>query len=208
MTKSGAFPKIKLSLMHELLSTTAPKRMTRIKSESLLAGTSLMIHTNSPPKQPTWYLQKIMWNSVISTPSAKFGGADIKNMYLKTPLNRYKYMHMPLKLFLDDIIAHYSLCKKSLNGYVYMEICQGMYGLPQAGILANKLLQQRLGRHGNFEVQHTPGLWKHILRPIWFNLCLNSFGVKYIGNENLKHLFAALHTETYDIVEDWDGDLY
>jgi len=85
-------------------------------------------------------MQKIMWNSVISTPSAKFGGADIKNMYLKTPLDQYKYMRMPLKLFPNDIIAHYSLPKKALNGYVYMEICRGMYNLPQAEILANKLL--------------------------------------------------------------------
>ncbi len=83
---------------------------------------------------------KIMWNSVISTPGAKFGGANIKNMYLKTPLNQYKYTRMPLKLFPNDIIAHYSLCEKALNGYVYMEIRQGMYGLPQAGNLANKLL--------------------------------------------------------------------
>jgi hypothetical protein len=30
---------------------------------------------------------KIMWNSVISTPEAQFGGADIKNMYLDTPLD-------------------------------------------------------------------------------------------------------------------------
>jgi hypothetical protein len=35
---------------------------------------------------------KIMWNSVISTPRAKFGGASIKNMYLKMPLNQYEYM--------------------------------------------------------------------------------------------------------------------
>ncbi len=57
-------------------------------------------------------------------------------------------------------------------------------------------------------MQHTPGLWKHISCPIWFNLCVDDYGVKYISNENLKHLFAALRTETYDIVEDWAGDLY
>jgi hypothetical protein len=45
---------------------------------------------------------EIMWNSVISTPGTKFSGANIKNMYLKTPLNQYKYMRMPLKLFPDD----------------------------------------------------------------------------------------------------------
>ena len=33
---------------------------------------------------------KIMWNSIISTPGAKFGGADIKNMYLETLLDRYE----------------------------------------------------------------------------------------------------------------------
>ncbi len=35
---------------------------------------------------------KIMWNSVVSTLGAKFGGANIKNMYLKTQLNQYEYM--------------------------------------------------------------------------------------------------------------------
>ncbi len=30
---------------------------------------------------------QIMWNSIISTPNAEFGGTDIKNMYLKTPVN-------------------------------------------------------------------------------------------------------------------------
>jgi hypothetical protein len=55
---------------------------------------------------------KIMWNSIISTANAKFGGADIKNMYLETPLNRYKYMKMPLRLIPNDIIEHYGLHKK------------------------------------------------------------------------------------------------
>jgi hypothetical protein len=33
---------------------------------------------------------KILWNSTISTKGARFAGADIKNMYLKTPLDRYE----------------------------------------------------------------------------------------------------------------------
>ena len=56
---------------------------------------------------------KIMWNSVISMPGAKFGGADINNMYLEMPLDQYEYMRLPLKLFPDDIIQHYNLQKKS-----------------------------------------------------------------------------------------------
>ena len=59
-----------------------------------------------------------------------------------------------------------------------------------------------------FEVQHMPSILKHVSCPIWFNLCVNNFGVKYIGNKNLKHLFFMLRTETYKIVEDWAGNLY
>jgi hypothetical protein len=73
---------------------------------------------------------------------------------------------MPLKLFPDDIIEHYNLREKALNGYIYMEIQRGMYVLPQASILANKLLRKHLHQHGYFEVQQTPGLWKHISHPV------------------------------------------
>ncbi len=99
---------------------------------------------------------------------------------------------MPFSFFPDDIIVHYNLLIEVFNGFVYMEICCGMYSLPQAGILANKLLKKRLARHRYFEVPHTPGLWKHISRPTWFNLCVDDFGVKHIGEDNLKHLFASL----------------
>ena len=54
-------------------------------------------------------------------------------MYLETPLDRYEYMKMPMRLIPDDIIEHYGLREKALNGYAYMEIRRGMYRLPQAG---------------------------------------------------------------------------
>jgi hypothetical protein len=83
-----------------------------------------------------------------------------------------------------------------------------MYGLPQAGILANKLLKNRLARHGYNEQPHTPGLWKHDSRSIWFNLAVNDFGIKYIGEDNLQHRYNALSKETYEIVEAYIGNLY
>ncbi len=43
---------------------------------------------------------------------------------------------------------------------------------------------------------------------MWFNLCVDDFGVKYIGDKNLKHIFQALCTERYEIVKDWAGDLF
>ncbi len=37
---------------------------------------------------------------------------------------------------------------------------------------------------------------------------MDDFGIKYIGKENLQHLYDALRKETYKIVEDLEGDLY
>ena len=67
------------------------------------------------------------------------------------------------------------------NGFIYVEIRKAIYSLPQAGILANKLLKKRLHPEGYYEVAHTSGLWKHVTRPICFTLVVDDFGVKYTG---------------------------
>jgi hypothetical protein len=146
---------------------------------------------------------KLLWSSTISTKGARFAGANIKNiMYLKTPLDRFEYMKMQLSFFPQDIIDHYGLNDKVSNGYVYMEICKGMYGLPQASILANNLLKKCLTIHGYYKQPHTPGLFKHKSHPVWY------FGIKYIGKDNLQHLYDALRKELYNIAEDQVGNLY
>ena len=67
-----------------------------------------------------------------------------------------------------------------------------VWGLPQAGILANKLLQKRLLPHGYYECANTLGLWKHIMQPISLMLVVNDFGVKYVGGEHANHLIACM----------------
>ena len=59
-----------------------------------------------------------------------------------------------------------------------MEILRGMYGLPQSGILANKLLKKRLAKQGYYELPHTPGIFLHETRQIWFTLVVDNFGIK------------------------------
>jgi hypothetical protein len=115
---------------------------------------------------------------------------------------------MPLKLFPDDIIDYYNLQEKALNGYVYMELDAActVYHKPvswQTSFYDNAWVSMATSKYNT-----SPGLWKHISRPIWFNLCIDDFGFKYIGDENLNHLFAALRTETYEIVDNWVGDLF
>ena len=39
---------------------------------------------------------KVLLNSMVSMPEAKFMTIDIKNFYLNIPLKRYKYLHLKL----------------------------------------------------------------------------------------------------------------
>ena len=56
---------------------------------------------------------------------------------------------MKLEISPDHLIEEYNLCKKiEPNGYVYAEIRKGMYGLPQAELLAPELLPERLKKYG------------------------------------------------------------
>ena len=65
---------------------------------------------------------KILWNSVLSTPGAKFMGIDIKSFYLTAPLDRYEYMKMPLAVFPQHVRDQYDLETHAKNGYVFLEI--------------------------------------------------------------------------------------
>jgi len=149
----------------------------------------------------------MLWNSVISTKDARYLCLDIKNFYLGTPMDRFEYMKMPLDIFPPTTVEQYNLMEHTHNGFVYLEIRKAIYGLPQAGILANKLLRQRLRPAGYYEVAHTPSLWKHTTRHIQFTLTVDNFGVKYVGKDNADHLIAALRKH-YEVEEDWKGSLY
>ena len=81
-----------------------------------------------------------------------------------------------------------------------------MYGLPQAGILAQNLLDKLLKKKGYYQSMYTPGLWLNEWQTIQFSLVVDDFLVKYVRKENAKHLLNAL-VEHYKISQDWDGGL-
>jgi len=150
---------------------------------------------------------KIHWNSVVSTPNAKYMCLDIKNFYLTAALEYYEYMKMPLSLFPTWTVDQYNLNTHAKDGWVHLEMRRAVWGLPQAGILANKRLRRKLAPFGYSECIETPGLWVHETRPISFTLVVDDFGVKYVNQEDVDHLIASVK-HTYTLTEDWSGDLY
>jgi hypothetical protein len=92
-----------------------------------------------------------------------------------------------------DVIEHYKLRGIiTPDSHIYCEIQKGMYGFPQAGIIAQELLADRLRQHGYTQSKTMPELWSHETRPIQFSLILDDFGVKYVGKENALHLLNTI----------------
>ena len=153
-------------------------------------------------------LIKILLNSVISTKNAKFMSIDVSNFYLNTPLPRYEYLKLKLSDVPQEVIDEYDLTKKATSdGHMYVQVRKGMYGLPQAGLIAQQLLEKRLNKEGYRQSEVVPGLWTHDWRPITFSLVVDDFRVKYVGEEHAQHLVNVLKGN-YDITEDWDGSKY
>ena len=86
---------------------------------------------------------KLHLEITISTTGARYMTIDIKDFYLMTPMARYEYMRLKLADLPDDVIEHYNLQKLvTSDGYIYLEIRQVMYRLPQACILVQKQLEK------------------------------------------------------------------
>ena len=101
----------------------------------------------------------------------------------------------------------YNLWPLVHNDHVMAEVRKGMYGLPQAGILAYQRLVKHLNSHGYFATANTPGLFRHRTRPVTFTLVVDDFGVKYVGDQHAQHLIDTLKS-LYTITTDWTGSLY
>jgi hypothetical protein len=116
-------------------------------------------------------------------------------------------MRLPLAIIPQEIIDEYNLALLEHKGYIYIKICRRMYGLPQAGILANQLLTKRLEPKAYYQCRHTPGLWRHKWQLVLFSLVVDDFGVKYVGHEHINHLINAIKHH-YEFSKDWEGRLY
>ena len=152
-------------------------------------------------------LLKLLINSILSTPNAKFASFDINFFYLNTPLTRKEYTKINISDIPTEFVKEYNLQPISHNGWIHFEILKGVYGLPQAGRLANDLLRQRLNHDGYNETTTTPGLWKHNFRPITFVLTVDDFAIQYVGKDNALYLEQTLKHH-YETTTDWVGNKF
>ena len=192
----------------QFVCTERPEKTEQNRTRFVVGGDRINYPGEVATPTACMLVAKILFNSVISTKGAKFMTMDISNFYLMTPLKRAEYIKIRLSDIPDEIIKEYNLMDKvTSNGSIYIKAIRGMYGLPQAGLLANELLEKRLNKHGYYQNKLVPGLWAHKTRPIQFSLVVDDFGVKYVGEEHALHLKAALE-ENYKVTTDWTGTRY
>ncbi len=71
---------------------------------------------------------------MLSCPGARFSSIDLKNLYLDTPMPDPKYVHIEIADIPAEFIEEYNIQGCNRDRWIYFEICQGCYGLSQAGI--------------------------------------------------------------------------
>ena len=146
------------SRTHDLFVIIDHKKKEKERTRIIVGGNRLDYQGEVSTKTAGLKTIKVLLNSVVSSILAKFMTADVKNFYLKTPMEEPKYTKIPVRLIPDKIKVGYNVSKFEHAGYVYVKINKCMYGSTQAGLLANELLAKRLAKHEFNQTPHTPDI--------------------------------------------------
>ncbi len=110
-----------------------PEKENPFRVRWCIGGDQIHFAGDKSTKTAALETAKLLFNSVLSTPGAK-------DYYLGTILGNLEYIRIPVSILSQHIIDHYNLEPLIHNGFVYAAVSKGMYGLPQAGKLANDQL--------------------------------------------------------------------
>ena len=83
---------------------------------------------------------KLEVNSAISYIKSRYMCMDIKYFYLNNQMNRAEYIVIQISMILQEFVDKYNLKDKAQNGYTFARVSNGIYGLPQSGLIAHDSL--------------------------------------------------------------------
>ena len=149
---------------------------------------------------------KILLNSVLAD-NVHWFTVDFTDYYLGTPLLRPEYLRISSKFLSTASITTHQLGPYLKNGSVLFEVTEGIYGLPQSGLLAQQRLIEHLAHHGYLQDNRVPCLFKHNTNGVTFTLVVDDIGIKYNTKESALHFIKTLEA-LYPINVDWSGNKY
>ena len=112
----------------------------------------------------------------------------------------FQYMRIHKKLIPQEVLDKYDIIFDNHN-FTYVEICRGIYGLKEAGVISFDQLVRKLKRFGYEPMPQTTGLCKHTSRQTTFTLCVDDFGVQYFSKDDADHLINVIRA-TYECLID------
>ena len=153
-----------------------------------------------PVSTPTsnFITSKLHWNSGISTPGSRYLVVDVKNFCLNNVMAKHEFYNISISLIPQEVIDEYDLMDKQINGFLYVRVEKGMYGLFQAGIIPHTALREHLRPFGYEPAPITLRLWHHNKNGITFTLVVEDFRIKYKRKEDAMHLMHAIQ-DKYEI---------
>jgi hypothetical protein len=170
-------------------------------------GDKIVVDENVSTETADVIVVKLLINSILSTPKARAVCSDLKDFYLGNDLSKPEFVRIPVWMLPQSIIDLYQLEDKIVNGYVYARVTKGMYGLPQAGKLANDRLREHLAPYGYVPCPHTHGLWMHLHSDLQFTLVVDDFFIKYTDRAQADTLLRVLE-QKYVVKTDWTASRY
>jgi hypothetical protein len=157
---------------------------------------------------------KLLLNKVVSAMGEyTLTVADLKDFYLGSDLGeRKEYMFIKNDQLPADIIQRHKLDlflhKRATFGEGVLVRCdKTIYGLPQAGLIAQKRLNKLLAEHGYHIFENTPGLYHHETRPTFFTLVVDDFLMACKSDDDRDHLLGVLRL-LYEVTVDYKAQKY
>eukprot|EP00984_Skeletonema_dohrnii_P002295 scaffold797_cov118-Skeletonema_dohrnii-CCMP3373.AAC.10 len=93
----------------QFVCTVRPEKKEKNRTRFVVGGDRINYPGEVATPTAEMLVAKLLFNSVISTPNAKFMTMDIGNFYLNTPLSRPEYVRLRLSDIPDEIIEEYKL---------------------------------------------------------------------------------------------------
>jgi hypothetical protein len=205
--KKHHIPKHKIPTYIRVVCADRPEKAQIRRVRWTAGGDRIEYSGNKTCRTAGMTTAKLLFNSVVSTPKGRFMTIDLKDFYLCSILDEFEYVKIPIWMIPQDIIDLYELEDKIVDGFVYAQVRKGMYGLPQAGRLANEQLRKFLKPHGFEPCPITPGLWKDLQTDLMFSLVVDDFGIRYTSEASVQRLIYTLKKK-YELTTDWTGSRY
>ena len=97
----------------QFVCSVRPKKEEKNRTRFVVGGDRINYPGEVATPTAEMLVAKMLFNSVVSTPGAKFMTMDISNFYLQTPLKRKEHIRIKLADVPEEVVREYKLHSKA-----------------------------------------------------------------------------------------------